>query len=212
MGYLLYAAVALLALASSGWCKEEPLQRAGPKFNDRKYSSVISVPNGEQFGNWTWPEMCPETFFAVGFSIRVESNQYGLDDTALNGVRLICARDKDRSFLYSIESHVGFYGEWSQPQYCPRGVLTSFQLRVEPHQGMFGDDTAANNIRFRCSSHPVLEGPGMGWGEYGLWSPVCPQGGICGIESKVEEYQQGLDDSSLNDVRFFCCNRPQQVR
>jgi len=52
----------------------------------------------------------------------------------------------------------------------------------------------------------------MDWGDYGLWSPVCPQGGgICGIESKVEEYQSGLDDSSLNDVRFFCCDRRQQV-
>lgn len=52
----------------------------------------------------------------------------------------------------------------------------------------------------------------MDWGEYGLWSPECPQGGgICGIESKMEEYQHGLDDTSLNDVRFFCCDRPQQV-
>ncbi|CAL8358858.1 unnamed protein product [Arctogadus glacialis] len=210
MGYLMYAAVAVLALVASGWCKEEPVERAGLTFSSRTYSSVINVPNGEQFGNWTWPEMCPERFYAVGFSVRVESNQYGLDDTALNGVRLICAKDADRSFLYSIESHVGFYGEWSQPQYCPRGVLESFQLRVEPHQGLFGDDTAVNNIRFRCSSHPVLEGPGTGWGEYGLWSPVCPGGGICGLESKVEEYQQGLDDSSLNDVRFYCCDRPQQ--
>ncbi|XP_056459092.1 vitelline membrane outer layer protein 1 homolog isoform X1 [Gadus chalcogrammus] len=212
MGYLMYTAVAVLALVASGWCKEEPVERAGLKFSSRKYSSVINVPNGEQFGNWTWPEMCPDKFYAVGFSVRVESNQYVLDDTALNGVRLICARDEDRSFLYSIESHVGFYGEWSQPQYCPRGVLESFQLRVEPHQGLFGDDTAVNNIRFRCSSHPVLEGPGTGWGEYGFWSPVCPSGGICGLESKVEEYQQGLDDSSLNDVRFYCCDRPQQVR
>jgi len=55
----------------------------------------------------------PDRFTPVGehnsFSVigQVESNQYGLDDTALNGVRLICARDEDRSFLYSIESHTG---------------------------------------------------------------------------------------------------------
>ena len=36
----------------------------------------------------------------------------------------------------------------------------------------------------------MLEGPGTGWGEYGLWSPVCPSGGICGLESKVEEYSK----------------------
>ena len=71
MGYLMYTAVAVLALVASGWCKEEPVERAGLKFSSRKYSSVINVPNGEQFGNWTWPEMCPDKFYAVGFSVRV---------------------------------------------------------------------------------------------------------------------------------------------
>uniref|UniRef100_A0A665UGQ6 Vitelline membrane outer layer 1 homolog n=1 Tax=Echeneis naucrates TaxID=173247 RepID=A0A665UGQ6_ECHNA len=186
-------------------------RRAGTAFNNRQYTSVLTVSNGERFGNWTWPELCPDTFFAVGFSIRVESNQYGVDDTALNGIRLICAKDEDRSFLYSIESHTGYFGEWSHPQYCPRGVLNSFQIRVEPHQGLFGDDTAVNNIKFRCSTNPTLEGPGMTWGEYGSWSQVC-DGGICGIETKMEDYQYGLDDSTLNDVRFHCCGKPQQVR
>uniref|UniRef100_A0A3P8UTZ1 Vitelline membrane outer layer 1 homolog n=1 Tax=Cynoglossus semilaevis TaxID=244447 RepID=A0A3P8UTZ1_CYNSE len=102
-----------------------------------------------------------------------------------------------------------FFGEWSHPQFCPSGVLTSFQLRVERHRGLFGDDTAANNIKFRCSSNPTLEGPGMDWGEYGYWSEDCTDGGICGIETKMEEYQRGLDDSTLNDVRFHCCNKSQ---
>ncbi|KAM4600348.1 vitelline membrane outer layer protein 1 homolog [Polymixia lowei] len=208
---LFYAAVALLAMSSSALCDGKAhLQRAGTEFNGRVHSSVLTVTNGEQFGNWTWPEMCPDHFFAVGFSVRVESNQYGLDDTALNGIRLICAKEEDRSFLYSIESHTGYYGDWSQPQFCPRGVLTSFQLRVEPHQGLFGDDTSANNIKFRCSSNPTLEGTGTEWGEYGHWSKECSGGGICGIETRMEEYQYGLDDSSLNDVRFHCCAKSQQ--
>lgn len=102
------------------------------------------------------------------------------------------------------------FGEWSHAMYCPSGVLTSFQIRVEPHQGLFGDDTAVNNIKFRCSSNPTLEGPGMYWGEYGHWSQDCTDGGICGIETKMEEYQYVLDDSTLNDVRFHCCSRQQQ--
>uniref|UniRef100_A0A3Q2V6G7 Vitelline membrane outer layer 1 homolog b n=4 Tax=Haplochromini TaxID=319058 RepID=A0A3Q2V6G7_HAPBU len=209
----LLAVVAVLAVLSAGFCEEQKnfLQRAGVAFNSREYKSLLTVSNGERFGTWTWPEMCPESFFAVGFSVRVESNQYGSDDTALNGIRLVCAKDGNRNFLYTIESHTGYFGDWSQPQYCPSGVLTSFQISVEPHQGLFGDDTAVNNIRFRCSSNPTLEGPGMGWGEYGHWSEECPDGGICGIETKMEEYQYGLDDSTLNDVRFHCC-ASQQVR
>ncbi|CAL1612274.1 unnamed protein product [Knipowitschia caucasica] len=201
----------VLALLGSGQVQGKVfLQRAGQAFNSRSYQSMLTVTNGEQFGNWTWPEMCPENFFAVGFSVRVESNQYGADDTALNGVRLICAKDDTRNFLYTVESHTGFFGDWSPPQYCPSGVLTSFQLRVEPHQDLFGDDTAVNNIKFRCSSHPMLEGAGMEWGNYGHWSQDCGRGGICGLETKMEEYQWGLDDSTLNDVRFHCCDKSQQ--
>uniref|UniRef100_A0A3B5AFG4 Vitelline membrane outer layer 1 homolog n=2 Tax=Stegastes partitus TaxID=144197 RepID=A0A3B5AFG4_9TELE len=209
----LFTTVALLAVLSGGFCGETGfLQRAGVAFSNRQYRSVLTVNNGEQFGNWTWPEMCPDEFFAVGFSVRVESNQYGTDDTALNGIRLVCAKAEDRSFLYTVESHTGYFGDWSQPQYCPSGVLTSFQIRVEPHQGLFGDDTTVNNIKFRCSSNPTLEAPGMDWGEYGHWSEECSGGGICGIETKMEEYQYALDDSTLNDVRFHCCAKPQQVR
>ncbi|KAM7421478.1 hypothetical protein PAMA_015559 [Pampus argenteus] len=201
--------LATMAVLSCGLCEKNFLQRAGVAFSNREYRSVLTVNNGGEFGNWTWPEMCPEDFFAVGFSIRIERSG-PIDDTALNGIRLICARDEDRSFLYSIESHTGYFGDWTQPQYCPSGVLTSFQLRVEPPQGTFGDDTSANNIKFRCSSNPVLEGHGTDWGEYGYWSQQCSNGGICGVESKMEEYQHGLDDTSLNDVRFHCCAKPAQ--
>ncbi|XP_016533307.1 vitelline membrane outer layer protein 1 homolog [Poecilia formosa] len=178
MSSLLSIAV-LLAVASSGFCEKVFLQRAGKDFNSRQYRSVLTVNNGERFGDWTWPEMCPDNFFAVGF-------------------------------IPAFGNLLSSTGEWSHPQYCPGGVLTSFQIRVEPHQGLLGDDTAVNNIRFRCSSNPTLEAPGMQWGDYGYWSEDCTNGGICGIETKMEEYQWALDDSSLNDVRLFCCDKSQQ--
>lgn len=66
--------VAVLAVLSGGLCEEKTfLQRAGVAFNSRQYRSLLTVSNGEQFGKWTWPEMCPEDFFAVGFSIRVKT-------------------------------------------------------------------------------------------------------------------------------------------
>ncbi|XP_026868077.2 vitelline membrane outer layer protein 1 homolog [Electrophorus electricus] len=210
MAFTRVLALCFLALVGSAQCgsvKNPFVIRSGTSFASRPYSSLLTVPNGEQFGLWTWPEMCPDNFFAVGFSLRVETNQYGGDDTALNGIRLFCGQNGDRSFLYTVESNTGYFGEWTDPQWCPSGTLVSFQLRVETHRGMFGDDTAVNNIRFRCSSNPTLEGQGMPWGDYSHWSPECSEGGICGIETKMEPYQGGLDDSALNDVRFHCCSR-----
>ncbi|TNN22876.1 Vitelline membrane outer layer protein 1 [Liparis tanakae] len=102
------------------------------------------------------------------------------------------------------------FGDWSQPQYCPDGgVLTSFQLRVEAYGGHNFDDTSANNVKFRCSTNPTLEGSGTPWGEYGAWSQVCSNGGICGIQTKMEQRQYRRDDTTLNDVRFYCCTRQQ---
>lgn len=70
----LLTAVAVLAVLSSGLCEEKNfLQRAGVAFNNREYRSLLTVSNGEKFGSWTWPEMCPDNFFAVGFSLRVKS-------------------------------------------------------------------------------------------------------------------------------------------
>lgn len=74
MAALLTVVALLLAVASSSLSEEKQfLQRAGEAFNSRKVRSVMTVANGERFGNWTWPEMCPEQFFAVGFSVRVKA-------------------------------------------------------------------------------------------------------------------------------------------
>lgn len=67
----LFTVIAVLAVVSGGLCEKTFLQRAGRAFNSRQYRSLLTVNNGEKFGNWTWPEMCPDGFFAVGFSVRV---------------------------------------------------------------------------------------------------------------------------------------------
>ncbi|XP_053287664.1 vitelline membrane outer layer protein 1 homolog isoform X1 [Pleuronectes platessa] len=199
----LLRALAVLAVLFLGLCQQ------GAVVADRPYSSWLSVTNGQRWGTWRGPEMCPDQFFAVGFSTRVEAKQSGGDDTAMNSVRLICSKDGHRTHI--VESHPGFWGEWSNPQYCPGGVLTSFQLRVATLRGIFADDTAVNNIKFRCSNGPELEGSGLDWGGYGQWSQDCVDGGICGIDTKMEDRQGKGDDTALNDVRFICCARVQKV-
>ncbi|XP_036443563.1 vitelline membrane outer layer protein 1-like [Colossoma macropomum] len=178
---------------------------------DRPTVGFITVGNGQVWGTWGNREMCPLGTYATGFSLKVEPNRgFWGDDTALNGIALRCTAPRTASsstINYSTtQSNSGSWGQWTQNKWCPTGQLVAFQLRVESYQGRYSDDTAANNIRFRCSGGSVWEGDGMSWGSWGSWSPACPGRGICGIETKVEAPQGPLDDTSLNDVRFYCCS------
>ncbi|KAL3837161.1 hypothetical protein ACJMK2_022539, partial [Sinanodonta woodiana] len=76
------------------------------------------------------------------------------------------------------------------------------------------DDTAANYVKFMCRDlksdrhqYELVHSPGQGnYGDYGRWSVSCPvKSAICGIQTLVEEPQCDGDDTSLNNVMFFCC-------
>ncbi|KAK7143008.1 hypothetical protein R3I93_014231 [Phoxinus phoxinus] len=173
---------------------------------DRYYRTELSVSNGGTWGSWGGKSMCPSGTYANGFSLKVESpNYFGGDDTALNGIRLHCV-DQPGSYNYNaIESDVGGWGEWTDARSCSSGFLTAFQLRVESRLED-GDDTAANNINFKCSEGAV-GGEGTNWGDWGDMSPTCEGKGICGLQTRVEESQGSEgDDTALNDVIMFCCD------
>ncbi|XP_036444612.1 vitelline membrane outer layer protein 1-like [Colossoma macropomum] len=175
---------------------------------DRSYKSVHTVSNGGPWGTWGDREMCPAGYYAAGFSLKVEYPVDG-DDTALNGIRLHCVNTPTGKSLFSdvvtVTSKVGSWGTWTNTKWCPSGMLTSFQLRVE---GQCNDnDFAFMTVRFECSGDVRnLVGEGTSWGEWGGWSKYCRGKGFCGIQTKVEGSQGSGDDTTLNDVKFFCCD------
>ena len=78
---------------------------------------------------------------------------------------------------------------------------------MEIHQGggELEDDTAANDVEFKCRNGEVISSTNGGkLGDWGAWSPTCSTG-FCGIQTKVELLLGAdADDTALNDVRFMC--------
>ncbi|XP_062830661.1 vitelline membrane outer layer protein 1-like [Anolis carolinensis] len=165
----------------------------------RKTSETISVSNGGRWGKWGRAEFCSKGAYAIGFKLKVQSYYYK-DRTTLNAIRLSCSDG------HHITSTEGKSGDWTFFKFCSgKHLLKEFKLRVSKPK-MFGDDTAANNIVFRCTNGIVLHGDGYNWGQEGRWSQSCRKG-ICGLQTKVHQPESldRLDTTGLNDVRFFCC-------
>ncbi|XP_060091168.1 vitelline membrane outer layer protein 1-like [Heteronotia binoei] len=167
----------------------------------RDTTSTLTVPNGWSGSIWGPKQVCASGY-AQKFSLKVEPYQ-GIwrDDTSLNGIRLYCS---DGSIISSAE---GEYGTWSKEESCKSGFLNSFSLRVSAREPI-NDNTAAENVKFKCTDGRELEGSGHAWGEYAAWSESCQEGGICGIQTKVDIVPRynAVDPTGLENVRFFCCS------
>lgn len=93
------------------------------------YTSVIDVTNGGPWGDWAWPEMCPDGFFAGGFSLKVGVQAWVSEEGG--------ARPRAR------EHRMAIFDLVLTPPLLP--------AQEEPPQGIPGDDTALNGIRLHCS-------------------------------------------------------------
>ena len=161
-------------------------------------------PFGGFWGDWHSTAMCATGKLAYGFDMKVEGSQGGGDDTALNGIRLTCGLNGIP--VGEITSGQGGWGSWRGIRACPTGeYLTGARMMIEGKQGA-GDDTAADNIAFRCTggSELVIHHDA----EFGVWTnlQMCPvDTAICGIQTRVESSQGADDDTALNDAKFVCC-------
>jgi len=89
------------------------------------------------------------------------------------------------------------------------------QLKTEPYQGLFEDDTAANAIRLYCGdpsniTTSYITSTEADWGAWGkVFScrsdgrPLPPDGYVTGFQLRVEGPTAG-DDSATNNIRVFC--------
>ncbi|KAF1665248.1 Vitelline membrane outer layer protein 1, partial [Aptenodytes patagonicus] len=166
-----------------------------------EYTSVLTVPNGGHWGNWrSWQFCCYG--YGNGFALKANSSYFPPSPVPARWSTALHLQGgsspEAQTFLCLLFIR---WGTWTSFQVCPGGYLISFSLRTEKSQGG-GDDTAANNIQFRCSDATVLVGDGLSRGRFGPWSKSC---NICSLQTKVEPSQGLQDDTVLNNVKFFCC-------
>eukprot|EP00727_Mastigamoeba_balamuthi_P012573 m51a1_g7939 hypothetical protein (372) ;mRNA; f:89401-105309 len=174
-------------------------------------SKEVEVGNEGQWGDWGLLSSCPEGRFARGFVTKSEAAQGKGDDTALNGVRLVCEGGNTQDGPMSEE---GPWGTWDEPILCPAGSrVIAFQVQEEKACGSKCDDTALNAIKMRCrntqgsdvlvdveqESHTKTS-----WGDWSKWYD-CPAGtAVTGIRTRVEIPQGKGDDTALNAIHLLC--------
>ena len=149
------------------------------------------------WGNWGDYKMCASGQYVKGMQLRIEKNQGGGDDSALNAIRLTCS---DGVVLKSAE---GWWGDWLDYTESENKIVGVF-LRSEKNQGG-GDDSATNGVKFYDVNRKTYF-PGNGyWGEWVF--AKCPNGSsVIGFRTQVEPRQGDGDDSALNRAEFICGN------
>jgi hypothetical protein len=97
------------------------------------------------------------------------------------------------------------WGTWGSIALCPPPqTIVRFRQRVQPAQGLLGDDTALNDVQAQCSDGTSLQLKGGDKGDWSAWVS-CPPGMVgAGMQLRVEANQGFADDSGADDFRLIC--------
>eukprot|EP00727_Mastigamoeba_balamuthi_P009800 m51a1_g5442 hypothetical protein (199) ;mRNA; f:182895-189674 len=114
-------------------------------------SATEIVFNGA-VGTWGAWDACPDNSYAAGMWTKSQADHGAIDDTAMNGVRLLCKSEDGTSLPYTPQSSVGERGTWDTPTHCPSGLfVVGFMVRFQECCSA-KDDTALNRIIFICNN------------------------------------------------------------
>ncbi|CAF0936199.1 unnamed protein product, partial [Brachionus calyciflorus] len=164
--------------------------------------SSINNPYGVNSGVWGQLEECDQNDYVVGFRTKLQLAQgaglsNGNDDTALNGVELICSNSK------KIKSSEGQWGSWDPNfRYCSNfRKVVGFSYGIEKKQNN-GDDTATNVIRLKCSDSLKISSLEGTWSTSKI-SLDCPANqNIVGLKTQIEPLCS--DNTASNNIEFVC--------
>ncbi|XP_045187604.1 vitelline membrane outer layer protein 1-like [Mercenaria mercenaria] len=131
------------------------------------------------------------------------------------GAFLISPFDHGRVVQTLTVNNGGKWGDWGSAVFCPPGSYAAgYDMKIEPYQGGWVDDTAMNGIKLYCETSEghltttITSGVGP-WGNWiGRASCNHPSGSqfyLTAFDLQVEPPQGGfIDDSTANFVQFKC--------
>lgn len=111
-------------------------------------ASNTSIESGRGvWGNWSEIEFCSLGKKLVGFTLKVEGYQPYSDDSAANGINMIC--EDGQVLKPSLE---GNEGKWGRNKKCTNNLfICGIETQIEPELSNFEEDnTALNNVAFYC--------------------------------------------------------------
>jgi hypothetical protein len=167
--------------------------------------TLITVHDGF-WGNWEAPVIIPEGFYVYGMQVRFEPGSSNNDDTALNGIRILCSTYDGKS-QRTITVHEGFWGDWRKVVAVPnRCYVIGVATRIEYPQPNGGDDTALNGIKmiYRNLDNSTTGAITVEDGLWGSWAGEAsvPEGSLlAGLQVRIEAPQGKGDDTAMNGVK-----------